>query len=363
MIYRLSKLTSGAVLTFNIARDTLVIDNPNLSAAETTVTQVLNKTALAVGGKVISLANTFLDQLTTRNVTFDDGSELKIGDNRFGIAGDPLANVLVSSRPNENKDDKFIGRAGNDRLEGGKGNDVLYGESGADFLGGGRGNDWLDGGTGDDLIFGGSENDVITTTHGARSVGDDVVYGDGGDDVINYAGAGRTTTQELYGNFGKDTITGGAGADLIHGGVDNDIVKAGAGDDKIWGDTGRDSLYGALGRDTFIFRGPFDTGVTAQTADIVRDFSSPNDSIDYLVAGTDANYIEGATTVGIGYDAAKLAAIELLQGFDGTKKYAFVTAGAHGYLFGDLNGDLAIEFSVILRGLNNLGRLDDSDII
>jgi Ca2+-binding RTX toxin-like protein len=362
MIFRLSRLTSGVVLPFNPARDVLVIDNPNLSAAETTVEQGLNKIVFAAGGKIISLANTFLDQLTTRNVRFDDGSELKIGDNLFGIAGDPLPNVLRSSRPNEAKDDKFIGRAGNDRLAGGDGNDVLFGESGTDLLEGNDGDDWLSGGTGDDGVFGDAGNDVITAG-ATRSVGNDAAYGDAGNDRINYALADRTTLLELYGNSGNDAIIGGRGRDLIYGGTGNDAIKAGAGNDKIWGEAGRDSMYGEAGNDWFVFRGPADTGVTEATADVVRDFSSPNDSIDYLVAGTEANYVEGMRIPGIGYDAAKAAAQELLQNFDGGKKYAFVPAGAHGYLFGDLNGDLTIEFSVILRGLNDLAKFDHADII
>jgi Ca2+-binding RTX toxin-like protein len=82
-----------------------------------------------------------------------------------------------------------------------------------------------------------------------------------------------------------DTITGTAGIDTINGG---------AGADTITGGAGADILTGGTGADTFVFAAGASGTPSATNFDVITDFASASDVIDYAAAIT----IEagGATT-------------------------------------------------------------------
>ena len=182
------------------------------------------------------------------------------------------------------------GGAGNDILEGGTGTDTLLGGDGDDTLDGKAGTDRLDGGAGDDLlngdgnkapspdvIDGGAGTDRIESewqqsTYDAPAVPLAVTLGGGaddgrpgeGDDVRNVERVVTTapsrlvgtdaaehlevfqitSSAELIGAGGNDTLKGADGADKLDGGAGDDDLDAGFGDDVIVGGPGRDTIAG-----------------------------------------------------------------------------------------------------------------------
>ena len=77
-------------------------------------------------------------------------------------------------------------------------------------------------------------------------------------------------------------------------------------------------------------------------------------------AGTSENYIE----VQLGYNVGYLDAMNWAQThMTGNDRYAFVTDGVNGYLFGDLNGTGTVETGIVLEGLTTLNAFDWWEII
>ena len=231
----------------------------------------------------------------------------------------------------EGGSDLLLGYGGDDRLEGGAGNDELDGGVGADELLGGNGVDlayyglsgaavrvdlaagrgfggdaegdrltgienvWgsaradhltgnaaanrLIGGDGDDVILGGGGNDVV-----AGGGGRDTLDGGSGVDTLDYGSAGVPVTANLATGFvlegafqtdaiaGFERLVGSAFADFLIGNAGANTVSGGAGDDLLEGGLGRDELIGGAGADRFRFHSTAESGTTAATRDLVRDF-------------------------------------------------------------------------------------------
>jgi Ca2+-binding RTX toxin-like protein len=73
---------------------------------------------------------------------------------------------------------------------------------------------------------------------------------------------------------GNDTVLGGTRSEAIDGGAGNDKLDGGQGSDKLTGGEGKDTLVGGLGKDSFVFK----ASAVAENADIIRDFSSKDDT-------------------------------------------------------------------------------------
>ncbi|MBL0407493.1 hypothetical protein JKG68_26610 [Microvirga aerilata] len=73
---------------------------------------------------------------------------------------------------------------------------------------------------------------------------------------------------------GNDTVLGGTRSEAIDGGAGNDKLDGGQGSDKLTGGEGKDTLIGGLGKDSFVFK----ASAVAENADIIRDFSSKDDT-------------------------------------------------------------------------------------
>lgn len=141
--------------------------------------------------------------------------------------------------------------------------DTISGSAASDnILSGGGGNDSLDCGnlfstdTGLDIAYGGTGDDQIVGRIGAR------LYGDAGNDFIFSYGA------EAHGGIGNDTISGSISigtSDNLFGDAGRDILKGGA---------GADTLTGGTERDIFVFSDNFLT-------DTVTDFKAGSAG-DYL---------------------------------------------------------------------------------
>jgi Ca2+-binding RTX toxin-like protein len=96
-----------------------------------------------------------------------------------------------------------------------------------------------------------------------------------GSNAIN--GSGNSLDNIIAGNTGNNVLSGAQGADTLSGD---------AGDDTLVGGNGADSLTGGSGNDTFVFQNPSDSGTTASTYDIIKDFAS-GDHIDLSAIDAD----------------------------------------------------------------------------
>ena len=305
--FKWSSLVDGSKITFNFNADVLDID-VNATAASAILARDKDGLAqLTILGKTVTLAGTIPENLTTTNVFFSQtGSQLMVGDNTTGVAGDPLPNNLTGTTQDDQIHglggadmlnglaghdliygnagaDNIVGSAGNDTVyagpdadtvnykgqadanilvRGGLGGDLIYGSLGNDRLNGdgdkdtiygGLGKDVIEGGTEDDLIYGNQEDDLITVS-GTSPVGQDTVFGGQGNDNINYANVlnSMNDAQLIYGNLGNDSIQGGLGADTVFGGQQDDTIKGGGGKDSLLGNLGNDSIEGNFGNDILV---------------------------------------------------------------------------------------------------------------
>jgi Ca2+-binding RTX toxin-like protein len=184
-----SFLTNGLVYLVNPINDKVVFTDPLISAAEVRLFEsdgraVLHSTVenKLVGFNIDQTTKLLMAQFTSTNVTFADGSVLKIGDETIGHTDDNLANTLIGLT----KDDHLIGLGGNDTLKGA------------------GGNDFLEGGAGDDRLDGGAGADVFLDTRGANRF-----LGAGGDDAF-------TCFSHSVAENGANVITGGTGRDTYY---------------------------------------------------------------------------------------------------------------------------------------------------
>lgn len=238
-------------------------------------------------------------------------------DSLSGGTGDDLLNGYA-------RDDSLRGSIGNDTLIGGAGDDTLNGGSNNDTLRGGAGDDALSvsyggrnlmsGGAGDDLLEsfsgnetmrGGAGNDTLDSGRGW----DLLVGGDGDDVLIDDRGAG------------SDTLKGGRGDDYLEAGEGNDTLRGGRDNDTLFGGEGQDRMTGGTGADVFVFTSVDESGIGANTRDVITDFDTLVDLIDltdldgggYSFIGTDAFSGDGRE---VRYDAG-FNDVELVIDLDG----------------------------------------------
>ncbi|MEG0197994.1 MAG: type I secretion C-terminal target domain-containing protein, partial [Acinetobacter sp.] len=132
--------------------------------------------------------------------------------------------------------------------------------------------------------------DLITSSIQANSV----VIKDNGSNLDQ---SGATSSVQIYGLGGNDTIKGSNYADIIRGGTGIDTIDGGAGNDLIIGGKGNDILTGGLGRDVFRWEAG-DQGIVGTPAiDTIKDFD-----IRSVAQGGDvldlSSLLSGASRVG-----------------------------------------------------------------
>lgn len=226
----------------NLGGDKLVFDG-GISAADVAIAELKTGVQLNAGGKTILLKDWELGNLNIDQVTFNNGSELLVGDKVFATTNDDNANMIEPFFPGNKNRDQLRGMGGDDELTGGKGDDLMFGQAGNDTLYGQDDDDWLDGGSGNDILEGGA---------------------------------------------GKDTIKGFAGSDTIIGGTE------------------ADRLDGGKGADTFkITAAESPNGVGL--FDKVVEFISASDKFDLDAAGDANKYIEERLKTGSYADASSRA--------------------------------------------------------
>lgn len=279
--------------------------------------------------------------------------------------------------------------------------DLLFGTSAADYIDSGGGRDTIFTGLGNDTVFAGSGDDWIGAgangSSGVGAWGNDIVWAGDGADTIDYSNTLSSVT--LYGEAGRDTISGGHAGDSLYGGADGDFIYGNGGDDYIDGGTGGDFLkgmadrdtirggsgvdtidggsgndwivggadgdwlYGGSGQDIFTYETAFESGLTWATADTIMDYDPTFDYLNFPVAGTQFNYVETDVRAQTFEIARDWAAGQIAHG----ARYAFASAadygiGANGYLFADVDGNGTIDTGIELRGIG-LSQLNYTDII
>ena len=283
------------------------------------------------------------------------------------LIGDGAANVLAGG----DGDDVLVGGLGNDVLQGGDGIDTArydYDTNSASAgvtvslaitdaqATGGAGVDRL---VGIEHLRGSTYGDVLT---GDRLV--NAIEGRGGDDSIQ-GGAGD---DRLYGDDGADTIWGGGDADRLYGAVGNDILHGEDGNDRILGEAGVDRLYGAAGNDSliggagkdflnggagadlFIFDAVTDSpgGGSSSSLDQIQDFAVGLDRVD--LRAIDAN------SVVAGDQAFQWLGMVKFTGTAGELR--FIHSGSSTIVQGDVDGDRASDFGILLAGTLVLSAAD-----
>jgi Ca2+-binding RTX toxin-like protein len=262
----------------------------------------------------------------------------------FTGTGNNLANLIEGG----SAVDTLYGGAGHDILNGNGGNDVLVGEGDHDTLNGGIGADAMSGGLGNDLYIVENAGDSVTelpnqgidqvqTTLSFYTLGsyvEHLTYNGSG----AFHGVGNGLMNTITGQGGADWLEGMGGGDELRGNGGDDLLDGGAGEDTLIGGAGVDLLTGGNEGDLFQFNGG-DTGIGAQ-ADRITDFMQILDRVDLRGMDADAGTAGDQAFTYIGTAAFSGAAGELRWDFDGTDTW----------LQGDVNGDGAADFEIVLTG-------------
>ncbi|MGZ8173613.1 DUF4347 domain-containing protein [Methylobacter sp.] len=311
-------------------------------------------------------------------------------DTLTGIESIDGSNSGADELSGDGLDNRIYGYGGNDTLRGGAGNDILSGGEGDDTLFGDAGNDGIDGGNGVDMVSyysnaAGVNIDLnILTTQNTGGAGLDILTNieniegsNKGNDILT----GDENNNILSGFGGNDVLEGGAGDDILNGGSGNDTADfsgateeivielftgattndgfgsidtlisienliGGDFDDLLWGDSGanildggagNDSLTGGAGNDIFDFNALTDLGLGDAARDVITDFVSGQDKIDFSTIDSNAALAGDQAFTLIGSIAA------------------FSTAGQIRYSAGlisiNTDTDVAAEFEIQLTGV------------
>src|SRR5690606_1488570 len=162
-----------------------------------------------------------------------------------------------------------------------------------DALRGNFGNDTIDGGAGDDILFGDAMSWIAH---------DGIDAGSGLEalrDALQSSLGREPVYEDIYVHirdnhaaFNVTTSTQG-GNDVLHGGLGDDRISGQGGDDRLRGGQGDDILYGGAGADTFVWE------VGDMGNDVIRDFSiAQGDTID--LNGLPSNYLVDYDSDGAG---------------------------------------------------------------
>ena len=311
--------------------------------------------------------------------------------------------------------DVLFGDGGNDVLIGGSGWDILVGGAGSDALAGGLGNDTysvaagdtvteyansgvdlvysevnysltanienltltgaaiygtgnamnnrivgnledniLRGGAGNDTFFGGQGNDVYWVNGGdtvSENVGSgiDLVYTSIGyalgANVENIMLTGSATIRAT-GNAMDNRIIGNVAANVLTGGMGNDTINGGAGSDVLIGGAGVDLLYGGIdsSRDVFVFNAVGEIGRGA-ARDLIFNFRPGIDDVN--LSGIDAAW-------GVGGNQA----FRFSGNSPGSNSVWWSAGGSNVIVRGDVNGDSAYDFELVITGVASLSAGD-----
>lgn len=302
-----------------------------------------------IGDVVIEAAGEGNDEVRTTLAAYALGANVEklrfAGSGSFTGTGNGLNNEIYGA----GSDDILHGGAGWDTLSGGGGDDELYGGADGDVLIGGTGADYMEGNDGDDVYivdnagdsvveFASEGIDHVYTALAVYTLPDHVENGSWNFGAGAVTMTGNALDNQMFGSSFDDSLSGLDGADLMRGYGGADTLSGGDGDDLLVGGADADILTGGADSDTFRI-GYFESG-TGAAADSIADFQSGIDTID--VSGWDANIALGGDQAFafVGTSAFSGTAGELRYHFDGTDTW----------VQGDINGDSAADFEILLSG-------------
>lgn len=238
--------------------------------------------------------------------------------------------------------DTLLGGDGAERFFGGKEDDEIDGGAGSDTIQGGLGADLLEGGAGIDLLSYRESNAAVSVNLGT---GDATGGTATGDTISGFEGLiGSTYNDTLLGGNGAERLLGDAGADYLAGGIGNDRLTGDAGADTLVGGAGADVLRGGDQADIFVFAAVSQSTVAALGRDRILDFQAGVDDIQLAA-------IDAATGMA-GNQAFVFLGTAAFSGVQGQLRYE-QTAGFT-QVTGDVNGDKAADFAILLDGLLTL---------
>jgi len=291
---------------------------------------------------------------TSESIQLGEGIEnlTTFGDSVTG-SGNGLGNVLTNG--GEGTAETFFGNAGNDTYNVFssdfvvESSDTAFGT--ADLV-----NASLNGGETWNLGEG-VENLTLVALEGGTLTGN----GSSHNNVITGA---TTANNILNGNFGDDTLIGGAGGDSLSGGDGNNSESGGAGDDIIYAGLGNDSADGGAGND-FIIGDAGNDSLVGGTGDDYLQGDAGNDNLtggdgnDNLYGGEGINNLNG----GAGndwLDGGSVAGNTLVGGAgdDGFERYLLNSGGVVSLISDSMDGGTGID-TVFLQGTgdNSIGTL------
>ncbi|HYQ38752.1 MAG TPA: M10 family metallopeptidase C-terminal domain-containing protein, partial [Pseudomonas sp.] len=333
------------------------------------------------------------------------------------VVGSSFGNTLAGTAGNDlvlglGGNDSLSGGAGNDTVDGGSGNDTLRASvgDGNDVYLGGAGSDTYDlsatsaaatvnlssgvassAETGNDSlnsienVLGSNGDNLITDTSGANTLtglggndtfvllGDnarDTIQGGNGVDTVDYSAAtanlsvnlaSGTATVVGTGSTGgqSDTLSsienflGGSGNDNIAGNSVANWLSGGTGNDVLTGAGGADRLTGGAGADVFDYNATSDSGVGAGARDVIADFVSGSDKLDF--SGIDANSLAFGNQA---FSFNATAGASLSGPAQLVFHYEVIGGQEYTVVEGNVNSNLAADFQVALVGHINLVATD-----
>lgn len=238
----------------------------------------------------------------------ETGSDTLSGiENVRGSSGDNLIGDAVGAN-------QLLGNGGNDTF-------VLHGDNARDDIQGGVGVDTVD--------YSAATAD-LSVNLGAFGV---VVGGTGSTTALSDT---LSSIENFIGGSGNDSITGSAAGNRLSGGGGNDTLTGGA---------GADVLSGGAGADRFDFNAIGESGVGAAARDVITDFQSGVDKLDFSTI--DANTGSWGNQA-FAFNATAGAA---LTG-PGQLTYHYETIGGQEYtvIDGNVNANPGSDFQVALVG-------------
>ncbi|MGO1078633.1 calcium-binding protein [Inquilinus sp. CA228] len=225
-----------------------------------------------------------------------------------------------------------------EHLVGSAGSDSLTANTGANTLDGGAGNDVLSGMDSNDLLRGGAGADRLDGQFGI----DTASYYSGTTGVLVSLASGLGSGGEAQGDtlFGIENVSGSQGSDSLYGNAGANVLQGWNGSDALFGRAGKDTLTGGAGADRYHFTALGDSVVGAN-ADRITDFShAQGDKID--LSGIDAS------TGAAGNQAFRFLGTGAYTHHAGELHYYY--SGSDTVVSGDVNGDGASDFNIVLSG-------------
>ena len=215
------------------------------------------------------------------------------------------------------------------------GNDLdnkLIGNDGNNILNGFAGGDKLIGSAGNDIYFVDNRRDEVLEF---ANEGEDLVV------FLNRKYRLPANVERLsFGAVSKSKIGIGNSLDnVLTGNEFKNRLKGGGGDDVLVGFGGKDKLTGGSGADQFQFQSITDSGISKRTRDVITDFASGVDTISIDII-----------------DAQPASTADQAFEFIGSEEFTDIGQArfANGILSLNIDDDIAPEFQVELKGVNQL---------